>query len=155
MEERERERHKGRGRRVLDHLWRRKWSTLCIAVLLLSLALPSSGLFGRFPLCLFRRVTGLPCPGCGLSHAFSALSRGEAAQAAFYHPMGPLLWFVAFFASTGIFWPRKTWEEFGALFRRRRSIFLLSVLCFFVLMLLFGSLRILFLLWRKPSWWIW
>jgi hypothetical protein len=142
-------------RKALEHLWRRKWSTLCVAVLLMSLVLPSSGLFGAIPICLFRRITGLPCPGCGLTHSFSALSRGEVAQAALCHALGPVLWFITFFLATGVFWPQKVWEGLGALFSRHTRLFLLSLLAFFAAMLLFGSLRVLFLLWKRPGWWIW
>jgi hypothetical protein len=32
--------------------------------------------------CMFKRVTGLPCCGCGMTHAFCALAHGEIEQAA-------------------------------------------------------------------------
>ena len=40
--------------------------------------------------CLFHEVTGLQCPGCGLTHAAVALSRGEIAAAMAYNPMLPV-----------------------------------------------------------------
>lgn len=41
--------------------------------------------------CLFKRFSGLPCPGCGLTRAFWHLAHGDVAGAFFYHP---LFWLV-------------------------------------------------------------
>lgn len=37
--------------------------------------------------CLFRRWTGIPCPGCGLTRACLAILRGDWGAAFRYHPM--------------------------------------------------------------------
>ena len=42
-------------------------------------------------LCLFRTVTGIPCPGCGLTRAIARLARGDLARAFILHPLAPLL----------------------------------------------------------------
>lgn len=39
------------------------------------------------PGCWFRSVTGIPCPGCGMSRAWLAALRGDLAAALGYHPM--------------------------------------------------------------------
>lgn len=39
--------------------------------------------------CLFSKVTGLPCPGCGMTRAIAALLHGEWRQALLYHPFSP------------------------------------------------------------------
>ncbi len=44
--------------------------------------------------CLFRSVTGLPCPGCGLSRSFVHTSHRDVAGAIKYHFFGPLLFVV-------------------------------------------------------------
>lgn len=41
--------------------------------------------------CFIKNITGLPCPGCGLTRAYEALFHGHLASAFFYHP---LFWFV-------------------------------------------------------------
>lgn len=42
-------------------------------------------------ICLLRRATGVPCPGCGMSRAFAHLARGEWREAVTDHPWAPLL----------------------------------------------------------------
>lgn len=61
------------------------------ALLLLPLAalLPSDG--AGVPVCLLRYLSGLPCPGCGLTRAFSSLLHGRVEAAFTYHPFVFLL----------------------------------------------------------------
>jgi hypothetical protein len=44
-----------------------------------------------FILCPLRRATGLPCPGCGMTRAFSHLAKGEWSAAVRDHPLAPVL----------------------------------------------------------------
>jgi hypothetical protein len=54
--------------------------TLCVAlcgtVLLISI-FETPAFLSSLHVCLFKRLTGLPCPGCGLTRAFQAMSHGE------------------------------------------------------------------------------
>jgi len=47
-----------------------------------------------FTVCGFKNLTGLPCPGCGLTHSFCALGKGDLTDAFAFNALGPLL-FVA------------------------------------------------------------
>lgn len=38
-------------------------------------------------LCIFRLLTGIPCPGCGMTRALAAVLRGDAASAFSFHPL--------------------------------------------------------------------
>lgn len=38
--------------------------------------------------CLFRALTGLPCPGCGMTHAWRALLHGDWLASWRFHPLG-------------------------------------------------------------------
>jgi Protein of unknown function (DUF2752) len=43
------------------------------------------------PLCPLRRVTGVPCPFCGMTTGVLALSRGDVVSAFVANPVAPLL----------------------------------------------------------------
>jgi len=55
---------------------------------------PQSGNY--FTICAFKNLTGLPCPGCGLTHSFCALAKGDIGDAFLFNALGPPL-FVALF----------------------------------------------------------
>ena len=76
---------------------------LCLHVILSSLNLPAWE-------CPFFRLTGVPCPGCGLTRACTALLRGEVQTAFKFHAFAPvfILLIAMLLASTML--PR-TWTE--------------------------------------------
>jgi hypothetical protein len=39
-------------------------------------------------ICLFRRLTGRPCPACGLTRSWSAATRADVRESAAWHPLG-------------------------------------------------------------------
>ena len=43
------------------------------------------------PLCLFRWVTGLPCPSCGMTRAFHAIAHGDLSAALHLNLASPLV----------------------------------------------------------------
>ena len=60
-----------------------------VSVLAASFILPPMDL--GIPLCLFHAATGLPCPGCGLTRSFVAISHGRFLQSLAFNQMGPAL----------------------------------------------------------------
>lgn len=65
-----------------------------LAILAGSLATGALGLSAleRLPLCLFKLATGIPCPGCGMTHALLAAFQGDWAASWASHALGlPLL----------------------------------------------------------------
>jgi hypothetical protein len=44
-------------------------------------------------LCPFRLLTGISCPGCGLTRAFCEISRGHIFDSFVCHPLGWLVYF--------------------------------------------------------------
>jgi len=51
---------------------------------------PSTGEY--FTICGFKNLTGLPCPGCGLTHSFCALTHGDVSGAFAFNLLGPVLY---------------------------------------------------------------
>jgi hypothetical protein len=68
-----------------DMLLGRKAGLIATAGILILAALPSDGT--GVPLCPFRYLTGLPCPGCGLTRGLSSLLQLQFAHAYDYHPL--------------------------------------------------------------------
>lgn len=78
--------------RVLNR-WRLAWALAGLGGLagglLFAVWTPEGG--PENSICLFRRSTGIPCPGCGLTRAFAALAKGEWAAALDLHAFSYLV----------------------------------------------------------------
>ncbi|HLG13537.1 MAG TPA: DUF2752 domain-containing protein [Blastocatellia bacterium] len=48
-----------------------------------------------FTICGFKNLTNLPCPGCGLTHSFCAVGKGDIAGGFGYNLLGPPLFLLA------------------------------------------------------------
>lgn len=48
----------------------------------------------RFPLCLFRYVTHVDCPGCGLVRSFISISHAHWIDAVRFNALGPLVYLL-------------------------------------------------------------
>ena len=65
-------------------------------------------------ICMLRRLTGMPCPTCGVTRSLRALGQGEAAAAVGFHPLGPLyaaMLLAVMVRSAGIALRGRTWLE--------------------------------------------
>jgi hypothetical protein len=45
-------------------------------------------------ICIYRRITGIECPGCGLSRGFVQLEHGEVVAAVKLNPLTPVVFFL-------------------------------------------------------------
>jgi hypothetical protein len=74
--------------------------SLCGWILLASFVLLTGSLLGiSLWFCPFRAITGLPCPGCGLTRAVSSMVAGRWEDALQFHPFVPffgLAWILLF-----------------------------------------------------------
>ena len=73
--------------------------------LLLSFWYPSGRI--EHSICFMRRLTEVPCPGCGLTRGFAALAKWDFATAVAEHPLSPLFALEALAA--WLFWGRVSW----------------------------------------------
>lgn len=71
---------------------------LSLAVVVASMILtPSDSAVSLFgvqlpPLCTWKRITGMDCPGCGLTRSFTYMGHGAVLDAFHKHRLGPLLY---------------------------------------------------------------
>lgn len=68
---------------------------LSAAAIAIAALVPPARLEGMPTTCLFRRVTGRPCPSCGLTRSWNATAHGRLRTALAHHPFGPLTFFAA------------------------------------------------------------
>jgi hypothetical protein len=118
-----------------------KYLSLLAGVVLTISVLFSADTLPNIPLCWFKNWTGLPCPGCGLTHSVCALSHGRFVDAWHYHPFGyPIYLFLVL----SLFSPIVVWRfpvmsvKFNASPLRQ-----LGPLAFAMALLVFGIARLL------------
>jgi hypothetical protein len=108
----------------------------------------SSGQY--FTICGFKNFTGLPCPGCGLTHSFRAMGNGDLAGAFGFNLLGPPLLFT--FA---LVWARSA----SVLLNKDRPVLLFDrlaerfhlVRAFLLAFAVFGVARIIYVLIYYPQ----
>lgn len=105
-----------------------------------------------FTICGFKNLTGLPCPGCGLTHSFCAMGKGHLLAAFGFNLLGPVLFLIfalVWFRSacvllnkTSISMKVDQWMEHAQVVRWMTIAFLV-----------FGAGRIVYLLIFYPETW--
>lgn len=92
-------------------------------------------------LCPFRAMTGLPCPGCGLTRSWVFLGHGDVGAAVGFNAFGPVLFVVMVVATAVAGWTlisgrRGGWE------RLRRAVLGPVGIAIIVCWLVYGVVRI-------------
>jgi hypothetical protein len=105
-----------------------------------------------FTICGFKNLTGLPCPGCGLTHSFCAMGKGHLLAALGFNLLGPILFLLfalvwlrsacVLLNKTSISLKLDQWMEHVQIVRRMTIAFLV-----------FGAGRIVYLLVFHPETW--
>jgi Protein of unknown function (DUF2752) len=117
--------------------------SLCFAILGAGVMLVGANLLHlRVWVCVFNEVTGLPCPGCGMTRAVSALCRGEWQKSQALHPFAPgiaLAVVVLILATVLPMTTRRRLTDAVAFIEQRTGITLL----FIITMMLWGIWRML------------
>lgn len=74
---------------------KRKWQGILIAMLTIIvpylIMLSDSHIETSQSLCPFKLLTGLPCPGCGITKSIIFLYKGDIMKSLTYHIFGPLV----------------------------------------------------------------
>lgn len=91
------------------------------------------------PPCMFHTLTGLPCPFCGMTTAFTLMSRGKLGAAFAAHPLGPLLyaatWVVLALSVWGLVTGRFPFPHWVLSWRFSRAV-LMGILAAWVVMII-------------------
>lgn len=114
---------------------------MAVAAMLVSIVMPVNGL--GFDVCVLHRMTGLPCPGCGLTRGVAAMTHGDVFTAVALNPFSVIIWAVFAILTLTVILPRRQREGLLA-FARNHSLFFgrfykLSVISFLV----FGTARLM------------
>ena len=94
--------------------------------------------------CPLKSLTGVPCPGCGLTRGAVALLRGEWRESVAAHAFAPLLVLVLAVVAVSALLPARRREAFADMVERAERGVRLSVVLPTAL-LLYWSIRLLFL----------
>ena len=138
-------------------LWSRRFSWLIFAgmtaVILTSIIYrPAEVLPGQeyYTICGFKNLTGLPCPGCGLTHSFCEIGKGHMASAFEWNWLGLplfllmiLVWLQSLFVLTNQFKPAVALDRLAARVRPMRL--------FAVAFAVYGVGRIVYIFIYNPS----
>ena len=132
---------------------RSRWAAAgCLVVVLLSLALPPGG-FG-IPMCSFRATTQLPCFACGLTRSFIRMAHLNFREAAFYHPLGLVLFPLT--VALALLLPVRTETRERLARRAERSGLVLNIVAvgLLILFLAYGTGRMVWVVQsHRPSPW--
>lgn len=83
---------------------------LAVFVIAASFVFPVGGL--GFDLCMLHNSTGLPCPGCGMSRAISAISQGDFSAALGLNPFAFFAWPTFLLLTVLTLMPKQKREQF-------------------------------------------
>jgi len=124
---------------LYSFLFNRPAALGALALVLLAAALPSQG--AGIQICFFRYLTGLPCPGCGLTRSFSCILHGDFARGYGYHPFGYVLLPLFLFVASTVFLPASRRSRVEDFVRSRQSRLRLVYLTFIYGFITFGAIR--------------
>lgn len=125
----------------------RLWSAASLAVLFIPfgfLARANDGFTdgGGIP-CIWRSLTGYPCPGCGLTRAFASISNFNIIESIRFNPEALLFTVIALLAVITPAWFSHISGKFKHLFQRQsdKKVLFLSV-AFFLMLWVLNIIRV-------------
>ncbi|MCB1303713.1 MAG: DUF2752 domain-containing protein [Leptospiraceae bacterium] len=93
---------------------------------------------GAFSICLFYSITGLPCPGCGMTRSIHYLMHGDVIHSLQYHFFGWIVFLLCVYGTVTLFSDRAC--RFFEKWEPRAQRFAIPAL---LLLAVYGAVRIL------------
>ncbi|MEQ8821388.1 MAG: DUF2752 domain-containing protein [Sumerlaeia bacterium] len=107
-------------------------------------------------MCTLQKATGYPCPGCGLTRSVSSFAQGHPLWSFKFHPLGPPIAILFLATAVMAVLPNRPREAFLAWLEKYDRYLWWIVLAFFVLMIVYGLVRIVLVATGHPdyAWWL-
>ena len=113
---------------------------ICLPIALAVFVIPPETGLG-IEICFLKRLTGGPCPGCGMTRSCANLVRGRVHRAVDFHPFGVIFAPVLFGMAALSLLPAAARKAFaGNLSKRGRLLQVLSIL-FWTAFFIYGAYR--------------
>jgi hypothetical protein len=124
-----------------DILFVRIAQVIALILLMLGMILPSGGM--GIPLCMFKRVFSLPCPGCGLTRSVASVLHGDFLKSWSYHPLGIFFVGAALLLVFNLAMPRRRAVVVRRLFRKYHYSLEILLIAFATFFIGFGGIRLM------------
>jgi hypothetical protein len=124
-----------------DVLFIRKAQVIVLIVLVIAIALPSNGM--GMPLCMFKRLFSLPCPGCGLTRSVSSILHGDFLKSWSYHPLGVFFVATALLFVFNLVMPRQSTAAVRRFFKKHNDPLEILLITFVTFFIGFGGVRLM------------
>tara|TARA_B110000438_G_scaffold213382_1_gene205615 strand:+ start:1118 stop:1540 length:423 start_codon:yes stop_codon:yes gene_type:complete len=125
---------------TFDILFIRKAQVTVFLMLLVGIILPSSGM--GIPLCMFKHLFSLPCPGCGLMRSVSSVLHGDFLKSWGYHPLGICFVAVAVLFVFNLVMPRRSVSVVRRFFSKHNDPLEMLLIAFVAFFIGFGGIRL-------------
>ena len=126
---------------TFDILFVRKAQVVALILLLVGFFLPSRGM--GIPLCMFKRLFSLPCPGCGLTRSASSVLHGDFLKSWNYHPLGIFFVVAALLFVFNLAMPRRPVAVVQRFFRKHNDPLEMLLIAFATFFIGFGGVRLM------------
>jgi hypothetical protein len=126
---------------TFDILFIRKAQVVALILLVVGFFLPSSGM--GVPLCMFKRLFSLPCPGCGLTRSVSSVLHGDFLKSWSYHPLGIFFVTAALVFVLNLVMPRRPASAVQRFFRKHNDPLEILLITFAAFFIGFGGVRLM------------
>ena len=124
-----------------DILFIRIAQVIALILLVLGIILPSGGM--GIPLCMFKRMFSLPCPGCGLTRSVASVLHGDFLKSWGYHPLGIFFVAVALLFVVNLILPRRRAVAVRRFFRKHNDPLEILLIAFATFFIGFGGVRLM------------